>query len=337
MFNLTRLPLIQLSFFIISAILLCVQWSFVNAEANSGHVGLEPPGILIDIGGHKIHLYCKGSKGPLVVIDSGAGGFSLEWRYIQQVLSKEGRVCTYDRAGYGWSDLGPMPRTTKLIAAELHQLLTKAEILPPYIFIGHSFGGYTAQYYARNYKDEVAGMLLIDSSHPEQYKRLVVVSDDKSSTSDSTVDSYKIIQPIIPENYPQEFIETAHYFMSSWKSVITLREEVASLPTSGQQITASDPMLNIPLIILTRGQRIWPLGEQGDASEKIWRQLQIELSEMSQNAIYLVVENSGHHIHLDQPDIVIRATRDLIESIDYDRPLRLVRCGEEIERTAEKC
>ena len=107
------------------------------------------PGRLVDVGGYRLHIYCAGEGMPSIIFDSGVGGFSLEWTRVQKVLARRTRVCTYDRAGYGWSDLGPLPRTSERITRELHTLLEKAGVAGPYILAGHSFGGYNAQLFAR--------------------------------------------------------------------------------------------------------------------------------------------------------------------------------------------
>ena len=104
---------------------------------------------MVDVGGFRLHINCQGEGEPTVVLDSGAGGFSLEWVNIQKALSPQTRVCAYDRAGYAWSDMGPLPRTSRRIVGELKTLLEKGDIPGPYILVGHSFGGFNVQYFAR--------------------------------------------------------------------------------------------------------------------------------------------------------------------------------------------
>ena len=287
----------------------------------------EPPGHLYDVGGYKLHLNCQGSGQPVILIDSGVGGFSLEWQIIQRELSVDYRVCTYDRAGYGWSDIGPMPRTTKRIASELHILLGKAAVQPPFIFLGHSFGGYTALYFAENYSEDIAGVVLIDSSHPRQSIRLTAKYIDDDHTSIRSINSYKVIQPALPEHYPDEFKVLARKFTNSWKSVMTLRDEMKNFSNSGRQIEDSAAILNIPLVVLSRGRRVWPEDTSGEAKEKIWSKLQLELANYSKNSSLIIAEKSGHHIHLDQPDLVVRVTRDLIASITDSQPIDTITCG----------
>jgi pimeloyl-ACP methyl ester carboxylesterase len=126
-----------------------------------------PPGKLIDLGGYRLHLNCTGNKGPTVVLIAGAGDFSFDWSLVQPNIAQFARVCSYDRAGFAWSDPGPIPRTMKQEAFELHTMLRAAHIKGPYILVGHSIGGLVTRVYARQYSQEVAGILLIDSLHED--------------------------------------------------------------------------------------------------------------------------------------------------------------------------
>jgi len=130
-----------------------------------------PPGRLIDIGTHRLHLYETGSGqgGPTIVLESGLMSTNLSWTELQRDLEQSFRVVSYDRAGLGWSDLGPMPRTAERIVEELHQLLEKANIPTPYVLVGHSFGGLTMQLFAARYPQTVAGMVLVDAVAPVEW------------------------------------------------------------------------------------------------------------------------------------------------------------------------
>lgn len=121
------------------------------------------PGRMIDLGSHNLHLYETGGEGPTILLESGLMSTVLSWTELQRELSKSFRVVSYDRAGLGWSELGPMPRTAERIVDELHLALEKAGIAPPYILVGHSFGGLTMQLFAARFPKEVAGMVLIDA------------------------------------------------------------------------------------------------------------------------------------------------------------------------------
>ena len=130
------------------------------------------PGQLVDVGGHRLHLYCTGNHvagNPTVILEQGLGGISSAWALIQPEVAKVTRVCSYDRAGMGWSDSGPKPRDAQQIASELHALLQNANIQGPYVLAGWSFGGLYIREYASQYPDDVTGMVLLDSSHPDQW------------------------------------------------------------------------------------------------------------------------------------------------------------------------
>src|SRR5258708_6347111 len=116
----------------------------------------HPPGKLIDVGGYRLHLYCTGDGGPTVLLEFGLDGSYLDWYRVQPEVSKFARVCSYDRAGYGWSDVSAQPRVPSIMSAELHQLLVNAGEKPPYILVGHSLGSFNALMYAHQYASEVA-------------------------------------------------------------------------------------------------------------------------------------------------------------------------------------
>src|ERR671916_1658817 len=139
-----------------------------------------PPGEMVDVGGYSLHINCVGQGSPTVVLDAGSGGFSAQWVRVQREVSDTTRVCAYDRAGMGWSEMGPEPRDAKQISGELHALLNGADIEGPYVLVGHSFGGLYMQTYAARYPDEVAGVVLVDSStEPEQFSQPPEARDSK--------------------------------------------------------------------------------------------------------------------------------------------------------------
>jgi pimeloyl-ACP methyl ester carboxylesterase len=128
-----------------------------------------PPGAMVDIGGFRLHLNCSGSGSPAVILDAALGGSSISWTLVQPEISNLTRICSYDRAGFGWSDAGPMPRTAERVASELRTLLEKAAVPPPYILVGHSFGGLVMRVFATRYRPDVAALILVDPAHPEDW------------------------------------------------------------------------------------------------------------------------------------------------------------------------
>ena len=129
--------------------------------------GLPPPGQLIDVGGHRLHLYCTGSGSPTVVLEPGGGASSSDFAWIAPAVARDTRVCVYDRAGRGWSDAADGPQDGAHIAADLHTLLERAQVPGPYVLAGHSFGGLYVQSFAAQFPDQVAGMVLLDSTAPK--------------------------------------------------------------------------------------------------------------------------------------------------------------------------
>jgi pimeloyl-ACP methyl ester carboxylesterase len=133
-----------------------------------------PPGEMVDVGDHRLHLYSRGeaSGGPTVVIDAASGGWSLDWHHVQTELSTTTRIVTYDRAGYGWSERGPTPRTSWQVADELRSALEVAGIDGPYVLVGHSFGGHTVRLLADELSEDVAGVVLVDARQEDVHRRL---------------------------------------------------------------------------------------------------------------------------------------------------------------------
>ena len=139
-----------------------------EAIMSAGDTERYPPaGRLVDVGGHRLHLHCAGDGSPTVIMEGGSGGNILHWMTVQPLIGMSTRVCAYDRAGMGWSEPGPLPRTPQRIVAELHTLLVAAGVPGPYVLVGHSLGGKYVRLYANEYPQDVAGMVLIDSRHED--------------------------------------------------------------------------------------------------------------------------------------------------------------------------
>src|SRR5262245_39082736 len=152
----------------IALIVFLICWPLmVAAQTPVPAPPFAPPGKLIDIGGYRLHLNCTGNKSPTVVLIAGAGDFSFDWSLVQPGIAQFARVCSYDRAGFAWSDPGPTPRTMKQEAFELHTLLRAARIKGPYLLVGHSLGGLITRIYLDQYPPEVAGIVLLDSTHED--------------------------------------------------------------------------------------------------------------------------------------------------------------------------
>src|SRR5438876_7275525 len=150
----------------IAAALVGMSYQVISVKRDRRHYPM--PGSLVDIGGYRLHINCNGHGSPTVILDSGLGDNFYSWRKIQPQIASLTHVCSYDRGGLGYSDRSPLPRTSQIFAEELSKLLANARIPPPYILVGHSLGGANIRVFAAKYPSSVAGMVLVDSVHPDQ-------------------------------------------------------------------------------------------------------------------------------------------------------------------------
>lgn len=192
---------------------------------------------------YRLHIECSGRGSPAVILDAGLGGSSLEWVFVVERLRRLTKVCTYDRAGYGGSDTGPLPRTSSRIVTELHRLLARAGVPPPYVLAGHSFGGYNMQLFARRYPALTAGLVLIDASHPEQVERfeappLKVVT---APTSRAGIVQFREQPPAHAALPPRLRIKVTEQ-AQRWKTRRTLSAELLSFRDSAAEVRAAPPL-----------------------------------------------------------------------------------------------
>lgn len=285
------------------ALLACLLALFVTELA--GHPLGAPPGTLVDVNGVRLHLYCKGQGTPAVILDSGLGGASLEWLPVMAQVARFTEVCTYDRAGYGWSDMGQTPRTSTQAVDELYLLLANAGRTGPFLLVGHSYGGYNAQLFARRYAYLSAGLVLVDASHPDQVERFQAppYSVRTAPSSRHGLVQFGEMPPLHPSLSRRARLQ-ALYQYQGWKPRRTLSSEMLGFRDSAQALRDAQPMPPIPLMVLTRGRRAWPATAHGDRLEQLWIALQSELAAMSPESAHMLVKSAGHSIHLDEPDAV---------------------------------
>ncbi len=270
------------------------------------------PGRLIDVGGHRLHLHCEGAGGPSVILEPGLPGSSVGWESVTADISRFARVCTYDRAGYAWSETSPSPRTAANIVRELRLLLQTAGIDPPYVLVGHSFGGLVMQLYAGQFPSEVAGMVLVDSSHPDQVSRTV---DLDSASTIGLVVGILAPTPIprfflpLPEGSPESRDNSVRKMerelMMTTRSLRTTAAELAGLRESLKEAAANPPNLgHRPLIVLTEGRK-----------PEFWHEMQEDLTNLSEVSDWQIVEDAGHFIHHDRPEVVVDAIRRVLDQV----------------------
>ncbi len=274
----------------------------------------SPPGQLVDVGGHRLHINCVGTGSPTVVIEAGLGDWSTGWDVVQQGAAKATRVCTYDRAGWGWSDAGPLPRDAAQFAKELHTLLQNANIPGPYVMVGHSLGGLAVRVFVDKYVSEVAGVVLIDSMSPRQFARSqggVQLQAGEQSPPFSLPTMLArfgfvrlLARPLgIMPSVPSE--EDAYFSrLVRPQSAQTLANESQAMPASGVEASAVKTFGDLPLIVLTA--RLNPI--QG------WQEWQAELLQLSSNSQQLFAE-SDHNIHFEKPESAIAAILQMVEQV----------------------
>lgn len=294
-----------------------------------------PIGKLINIGNHRLHIYSTGEGSPTVIFESGGASWSLDWNLVQTEVAKFTSVCSYDRAGFGWSDSGPKPRTSEQIVAELHTLLTKAEIKKPYILVGASFGGHTARLFTKKYPDEVVGIVLLDARH-ETINSKMPPAWKKSEVAGKGMYQFMLLAsrlgvlnllgrlmgekaaPPIVKKLPNEIRPTylevgfqPKYFQSNL-------DELAASAESDKQLSVTGSLGNIPLTVVRHGIpdlfASMPV-EQAKQSEQVWQELQTDLAKLSSNSQMFVAEKSGHGIQIDQPSIVVDTIRQMVETV----------------------
>jgi pimeloyl-ACP methyl ester carboxylesterase len=292
-----------------------------------------PPGKLVDVGGYRLHLYCTGAGSPTVVLDTGFDDTSLVWWAVQPEIAKATRVCSYDRAGTGWSEAGPTPTYSQLIAGELHTLLRNAEIAAPYVLVGASFGGLNARVFASQHPEETAGMVLIDAMHEDQFARLpgpkgpppawAKMLARSAGWLGGTTGLWRMLGvtsttlAVPPEVAPMAravSLRTEAYVAGEKiEGFRSLEQARATRRSDGQP-----PLGDKPLAVLTHGKK----GEAGatDNAEAVWLELQTDLARLSSNGQHIVAEKSGHRIMLEQPEVVIAAVRNVVEAARKKSP-----------------
>ena len=283
-----------------------------------------PPGRLVDVGGYRLHLYCVGEGAPTVVLDAGLGGGVPDWSTVQPEVSKFARVCAYDRAGMVWSESGVGPRTSQQVVTELHALLGNAGERAPYVLVGHSIAGLHVQLYAGRYPDEVAGLVLVDSSHEDQLSRKGMTAIPsfypaliKAVSPFGVVRLMDLVDAPSPHMPPGVGAARAAVY-SHTRSMYSYADEISAIAVSMEQVRAAPMRLgDKPLVVLTRGMKEASQAgptEGADQAEQSWAELQAELARRSSSGRQIVAERSGHYIQFDQPDLVISAIRRVVEA-----------------------
>lgn len=315
--------------------------SAVQSEKPSSPVP-SPIGRLVDLGGYKLHLTCSGSGSPTVVLSAGAGDFSFDWALVQPKVAAFTRVCSYDRSGEAWSDLGPKPRTMYQEVFDLHRLLAAAGEHGPYVMVGQSLGGMIARLFAMECPAEVSGLVLVDAYHEDTQlfmnnklvrirttaqKRPIPTPRSSVDAADGlTPEETKQIDEMISKFEIKPSIDPPYDKLPEWAKkdrvwALAQRKHFAATydPYGAEEAEAiyeqtqrqTYPLRDLPLIVLCRSRHDYPPDQDGVLWAEHQKQ-QAALALLSRKGTETVVPDSGHHIHLDAPDAVTNAIRQLV-------------------------
>jgi pimeloyl-ACP methyl ester carboxylesterase len=323
-------------------ILIGLIWIFGSRARAKLAAQYPPPGKMVDVGGYRLHIHGQGDPAgsPTVVLDAGQGEPGLTWASVQPEVSGFARVCSYDRAGLGWSDASPKARTATNIVDEFSTLLTRAGVRPPYVLVGHSAGAMYMMLFAKAHPEDVVGMVLVDAAHPDLDVRppesVVKLGRRGSTVMGCSLRFLQMLSSIgllalvpdtvsrlwfgpIPEGVRDTFIGVAcsdtRWFeaarqetLSAWGNLAEAR--AAQISTLG----------DIPLIVLSRGLGRMTAGpgisaEDAELSGIANDEMQADLAALSSRGKHIIAEDSGHYIHIDQPELVIDAIRELVVEV----------------------
>jgi pimeloyl-ACP methyl ester carboxylesterase len=281
-------------------------------------------GRLVDAGGGKMHINCTGDGSPTVILDSGLGESYLSWRKVQPQIAKFTRVCSYDRAGLGYSDPSPRPRTSKVIAEELHALLQAASVPPPYVIVGHSMGGYDVRVYTSLYRDDIVGMVLVDASHPDQENRF---PPELKNMEGSWNREAQFIASTMPFGIPRllglcEENAVTRAADCNWHGAREQLAEMSAFPESAAETAQTGSLADLPLAVLSHDPDKPSSDLPPDLAKPVnqaWEKMQEELAHLSTRGTQVVARNSGHYIQIDRPDVVIEAVRGVVEQAKQAR------------------
>jgi pimeloyl-ACP methyl ester carboxylesterase len=287
------------------------QWLATRKEL----AATPPPGHLVDIGGYRLHLWCTGDGAPAVILDTGLGGSSADWGFVQPDVARFTRVCSYDRAGMGYSDPGPSPRTARRIASELAELLARSGIDGPVVLVGASIAGLNVRVFASDHAARAAGLVLVDASHEDQahevprMARFVPLLSTTGVLRLFGVSFGQRVESLAPS--VRQFARATSFRAAGSQAAA---DEIIHIRESASEVRSSRRKLTIPVLVVTGGQ----------GADENWRQLQRDQASLSERGCLMIAQRSGHVVSVDQPEVVVDAIRTVVETArGHDVPL----CG----------
>ncbi len=302
-----------------------------------------PPGRLVDVGGYRLHLLGSGSGSPTVIFESALGATCLTWALVQSEVARFTATVSYDRAGCGWSDPGPMPRSAEQILEELRLLLRRGSLEPPYLLVGHSYGGLTVRLFAHRYPDEVAGALLLDPADPEQWldlkgeNRAKIVGGARLSRRGAWLARLGLVRLTVSlgsagahlparrlgsflsagvprtvqdrllspmQRLRQEDRDVLKWFWTRPAYFQALASQIDWVSHSSEQVQVSPLPPDLLLRVISAPN-----------SDPQWRPGQERLAASSRRGSHVMAPDSGHWIPLDRPDLVIETLREMVEEV----------------------
>lgn len=312
-------------------------WAYETAAELGDRRRQPPPGMHYPVNDHRLHIDCRGERQPgqpVVVLEAGMGNCSFDWRRVQPVLAEGARVCAYDRAGYGWSDAAQGERTIAQMAGELHALLEQAGETGPYLLVGHSFGGILVREFYRQHPEAVAGMVLVDSAHEDQIKRLPEAEAQAISASIGFLKNLAFLarfgvlrllgRSILLKRFPS--LRTAEE-KATYLPMLIRPAYYAAVQAETQALLAysagnpAPPNLGaLPLVVVQAGGKPDPLPpvyseERWQQTRAMFNSIQEELAGLSTQGKLLTAEQSVHAIPLEEPEVVIEAVREVLAAI----------------------
>lgn len=305
------------------------------------------PARLLDIGhGQRLNLYCTGKGQPTVVMDAGLGDSTISWALVQPELSKTTRVCSFDRAGLGFSDASTRPGTPVNQSEDLHALLGAAGIKPPYVLVAHSMAGMNVRVFADRYPKDVVGMVIVEGSHEDQSGEgwAIGAADQKVKYDASLKDLHGCIESArkglvkgTPEfdkcvgdtNDPRfspaiNAAQVRYAITERWQAAVASERENVFYASAEETRSTRKDFGDMPLIVLTHSP--YPKNDSETQEERnrrtlSWEGMHTRVAAMSTRGINIIVPESGHYIQYEHPQIVIDAVRQAL-AISRSRPLR---------------
>ncbi|MGW8959307.1 alpha/beta hydrolase [Paenibacillus sp. NPDC055715] len=326
----------RIVFFVISCLLLVVISGFVYEWIASKQDKLQYPplGKMVDAEGYRLHIQKLGSGSPTILLKSGRGESSLSWRDIPEKLSSFATVISYDRAGYAWSEEAATPRTGENIVRELHVALKNADIQAPYILVGHSLGGMYSRLYAQTYRDEVAGLVLVDARPENDARR----TNEIYAKEQPKVNPSPLIPILLKKSgafrlFPNFMLmgRVEYQDRKSFVSIVASPKYFRSVADEGDLANTTEDAIrgqhlgNLPVHVIARGiqQNLTQFGISKNGNDQIERSWQIgqrEMLNISTNSKFVVAKKSEHMIIHNQPELVIQVIRELISNISPPQP-----------------